>query len=99
MPKKLVAVPIEDLVDAALMESKNYPLIQDNDDIAALFKNKFKTTAGIQVPPKEFIDKIIDHIENNPPQSTEEFAVFVRTTIAAVRAPIAAKKKHFWSRR
>ena len=98
LPKKLIETPLADLIDAALMESKNYSLIQDNDDLHELFKNKFKAPNGAQIPPKVFIDKIIHHIESNPPQTKEEFAVFVRSAIAAIPAPAAAKKKRFWQR-
>ena len=85
-------IPLEDLIVEAEDEAKNYSLIQDNDELTELFKNKFKTSAGTQVPPKEFIEK-------NPPQSPEEFAIFVRSTIKAVPAPTASKKKRFWERR
>jgi hypothetical protein len=98
LPKKLIEVPLADLIDEALMESKNYSLIQDNDDLDTLFKNKFKLPNGAQVPPKAFIAKVIAHIEENPPQSKEEFAVFVRNEIAAIPAPIVTKKKRFWNR-
>jgi hypothetical protein len=96
MPKKLVEVPLADRIDAALMEAKNYSLIQDNDELNALFKNKFKLDNGAELPPQEFIAKMIDHIENNPPQTAEAFALFVRSTIAAVPAPVATKKKVLW---
>lgn len=95
LPKKLVEIPLEDLIVAAEDEAKNYPLIQDNDELTALFKNKFKTATGTQVPPREFIAKIINHIEKNPPQSIEEFGVFVRTTIASIPPPDTTKKKLF----
>ena len=98
LPKKLVETPLKDLIVEALNEAKNYSLILDNDDLTTLFKNKFKTNLGTQVPPKEFVAKIISHIEKNPPQSPEEFAVFVRQTISAIPAPIATKKKSFWRR-
>jgi len=98
LPKKLTVIPLEDLIVAAEDEAKNYSLIQDNDELTELFKNKFKTPAGTQVPPKEFIAKIINHIEKNPPQTPEEFAIFVRSTIKAVPAPTASKKKRFWER-
>lgn len=98
LPKKLIEVPLADLIDEALMESKNYSLIQDNDDLHELFKNKFKLENGVQVPPKEFIAKMIAHIEKNPPQSKEEFAIFVRASLDTIPAPIITKKKHFWSR-
>ncbi len=95
LPKKLVVIPLEDLIIEAENEARNYPLILDNTDLATLFKDKFLTASGAQVPPKEFIAKIIEHIERNPPQSPEEFAVFVRRAIATIPAPIATKKKRF----
>ncbi len=96
LPKKVAKVPLEELIVAAEDEAKNYSLIQDNDELNELFKNKFKTAAGTQVPPKEFIAKIINHIEKNPPQSIEEFAVFVRTTIASIPSPETSKNHRFW---
>jgi hypothetical protein len=98
LPKKLTVIPLEDLIVEALDEAKNYSLIQDNDDLIDLLKNKFKLSNGTQLPPKEFIAKIINHIEKSPPQSPEEFAVFVRTTLKAIPAPVASKKKRFWKR-
>jgi len=98
LPKKLTEIPLEDLIIEAVDEAKNYSLIQDNDDLTELFKNKFKTAAGTQVPPKEFVAKIISHIEKSPPQSPEEFAVFVRSTIKAIPAPTVSKKKRFWEK-
>ncbi len=98
LPKKLIAIPLEDLIVASEEEANNYSLIQDNYDLSELFKNKFKTAAGTQVPPKEFIAKIINHIEKNPPQSREDFAVFVRTSIAAIPPPDTTKKNKFWKR-
>ena len=98
LPKKPIEIPLEELIVAAENEAANYPLIQDNDEMADLIKNKFKTANGIQVPPKEFIDKIINHIEKNPPQSIEEFAVFVRATIASIPQPVATKKNLFWKK-
>jgi hypothetical protein len=95
LPEKLIETPLEDLIVEAENEAKNYSLILDNDDLTALFKNKFKTNLGAQVPPKEFIAKIIAHIEGNPPQSPEEFAVFVRRTMATFPPPIDIKKKRF----
>lgn len=98
LPKKLIETPLEELVVEAENEAKNYSLILDNDELAALIKNKFKTSSGVQVPPKKFIANIIAHIEENPPQSPEEFAVFVRQTIAAIPTPITTKQKRFWRR-
>jgi hypothetical protein len=98
LPKKLKVIPLEDLIIEAEDEAKNYSLIQDNDDLAELFKNKFKVSNGTQVPPKEFIARIVIHIEKSPPQSPEEFAVFVRATLRAIPAPVASKKKRFWKR-
>jgi hypothetical protein len=97
LPKKLIEVPMADQIDAALMESRNYSLLIDNDDLDKLFKNKFKTDSGIQIPPGPFIEKMITHIENNPPQTTEAFALYVKTEIAAIR-PEAIKKKSWWQR-
>ena len=94
-PKKLVEIPLEDLIVAAEDEAKNYPLIEDSDELTALFKNKFKTVAGTQVPPREFIAKIINYIEKNPPQSIEEFTVYIRATIASIPPPDATKNKLF----
>jgi hypothetical protein len=93
LPKKQTVISLEDLIIEAESEAKNYSLIQDNDDLNELFKNKFKTTAGTQVPPREFIAKIINHIEKNPPQSPEEFAAFVRTLLKAIPAPEIKKKR------
>ncbi len=98
LPKKVAKVPLEELIVAAQDEAMNYPLIQDNDELNELFKNKFKTPAGTQVPPKEFIAKIINHIEKNPPQTIEEFAVFVRATIASIPPPDTSKKYRFGKR-
>lgn len=98
LPKKLTEIPLEELIVAAEEEANNYSLIQDNDDLRELFKNKFKTAAGTQVPPKEFIAKIINHIEKNPPQSREDFAIFVRATITSIPKPTASKKKRFWKK-
>jgi hypothetical protein len=98
LPKKPIVIPLEDLIVAAEEEAKDYSLIQDNDELIELFKNKFKTPSGIQVPPKEFVTKIISHIEKNPPQSPEEFTVFVRAALAAVPKTTPAKQKRFWKR-
>lgn len=93
LPKKATAVSLDELITAALEEAKNYPLIQDNDDLDVLFKNKFVTKSGVQIPPREFITKIISYIESNPPQTTEQFAVFIRRTLAAIPEPIDTKKR------
>jgi hypothetical protein len=98
LPKKLVEIPLEELIVSAIEEAKNYPLIQDSDELSELFKNKFKTATGIQIPPREIMAKIINHIEKNPPLSTKEFAAFVRATIAAVPPPNTSKKHRFWKR-
>jgi hypothetical protein len=91
--KKTTVISLDELIVAATEEAKNYPLIQDNDELTYLFKNKFVTEQGVQLPPKEFIAKIISHIENNPPQTTEEFTVFVRQAIAAIKPPVIKSKK------
>jgi hypothetical protein len=91
--KKTTEISLDELIVAALEEAKNYPLMQDNDELVVLFKNKFITEHGVQVPPKEFVTKIIAHIENNPPQTTEQFAVFVRQAIADIRPPTIDPKK------
>ncbi len=91
--KKVTEISLDELIVAALEEAKNYPLIQDNDELAVLFKNKFVTEHGVQVPPKEFVAKIIAQIENNPPQTTDQFAVFVRQAIASIRPPAVDSKK------
>ncbi len=98
LPKKLIQIPLEDLIIEAESEAKNYSLIQDNDDLIELFKNKFKINNGAQVPPKEFMSKVITYIEKNPPQSPEEFAVFVRAALRAIPPPIVSRKKRFWKR-
>ncbi len=55
-------------------------------------------TTGTQLPPKEFMAKIIAYIEKNPPQTAEEFAAYIRTILAAIPAPAATQKKRFWKR-
>ncbi len=97
LPKKLTEVPLEDLIVEAEKTAKEYALILDNNDLSELFKNKFKLKNGTQLPPKIFIAKIISHIENNPPQTPREFALFVRKTLAAIPAPLETKKR--WWRR
>lgn len=99
LPKKLIEIPLEDLIVEAENEARNYSLILDNNDLSTLLKNKFKIESGAQVPPKEFIAKIIAQIEDNPPQSPEEFAIFVRRTITAIPAPIVTEKKRFLRKR
>lgn len=99
MPKKLAEISLDELIVSALEEAKNYPLIQDNDELIMLFKNKFVTDKGTQLPPKEFVTKIINHIEKNPPQTTEQFAQFVHETLASVPAPIVSEKKRWWQRK
>jgi hypothetical protein len=91
--KKATEVSLDELIVIALEEAKNYPLIQDNDELVDLFKNKFMTERGIQIPPKEFVAKIIAQIENNPPQTTDEFAVFVRQAITNARPKVVDTKK------
>ncbi len=93
LKKKVNEISLDELIVTALEEAQNYPLIQDNTDLSTLFKNKFVTESGVQVPPKEFVAKIISHIENNPPQTTEQFAVFVRKTITTIPAPMLDKKR------
>ncbi len=93
LKKKVNEISLDELIVAALEEAKNYPLIQDNDELVVLFKNKFVTENGVQVPPKEFIAKIVTHIENNPPQTTDEFAVYVRQLLANIHPPVVESKK------
>jgi hypothetical protein len=92
LPKKLTEIPLEDLIVEAEKIAKDYALILDNNDLSELFKNKFKTKNGTQLPPKEFIARITAHIENNPPQTPKEFAIYVRSVLDAIPAPIAKKK-------
>ena len=98
LPKKLVEIPLEDRIVAAENEAKNYPLILDNSDLSTLIKHKFMTATGTQVQPQEFIAKMIEHIEKNPPQSPEEFAVYVRKTITDIPPTAIIKKKRFLRR-
>lgn len=93
MPKKLVEVPLDELIVAALEETKNYPLILDNDQLDILLKNKFVTDKGVQLPPKELVSKIVDHIEDNPPQTTDQFAKFVGETLVEMSAQVVAAKE------
>lgn len=95
LPKKIAAIPIEDIIIEVEEEVKNYTLIQDNQDLRELFKNKFVAKNGTQILPREFMGKIVAHIEKNPPQSREAFAVFVRSMIEAVPKPIAKKSRWF----
>lgn len=89
---------MDERIVAALEEAKNYPLILDNDELIELFKNKFVTKNGAQVPPKEFVTKIVAHIENSPPQTPVQFAAFVHSILATIPAPVAGKKKRWWKR-
>ncbi|MEY2665377.1 MAG: hypothetical protein RLZZ480_482 [Candidatus Parcubacteria bacterium] len=94
MPKKLLEIPLDELIVAALEEARNYPLILDNDQLDVLFKNKFVTDKGVQLPPKELVAKIVKHIEDNPPQTTDQFAKFVRETLVEMSTQaVSAKKK------
>ena len=93
LPKKPAEVSLDELIIAALEEAKDYPLIQDSDELSALFKSKFVTDKGIPLPPKKLVATIIAHIENNPPQTTEQFSLFVRETFAAMSAQVVAGKK------
>ena len=92
LPKKPAEVSLDELIIAALEETQDYPLIQDSDELSALFKNKFVTDKGIQLPPKKLVNTIIAHIENNPPQTTEQFSLFVRATLATMSAQLVAGK-------
>ncbi len=87
MPKKIVEISLDEQIVSALENAKNYPLIQDNDDLHVLFENKFVTKGGIQLPPKEFVAKIINHIESNPPQTAEEFAVSIQKILHSIEKP------------
>jgi hypothetical protein len=95
LPKKITAIPIEDIIAGVEEEVKNYTLIQDNQDLRELFKNKFIAKNGTQVPPREFIETIIAHIENTPPQSREAFAVFVHKMLETIPEPVTKKKRWF----
>jgi hypothetical protein len=96
LSKKLTEVSLEDLIVEAEREAKDYSLIQDNSDLSELFKNKFKIKNGAQLPPKLFIAKIISYIENNPPQTPKEFAVYVRSLLDSIPPPEIVKKKSRW---
>ncbi len=98
LSKKVVGLSFDEIMVAALEEAKSYPLILDNAELDKLFQNKFVTEKGTQVPPKEFVAKIIAHIENNPPQTAEQFAMFVHKVLADIPAPVVAKRK-WWQRR
>jgi hypothetical protein len=93
MPKKLVEVSMDELIVAALEEARNYPLMLDNDQLAVLFKNKFVTDEGVQIPPKELVAKLVEYIEDNPPQTTDQFAKFVGETLSAMSAQVVSEKK------
>lgn len=93
LPKKPTEVSLDELIVAALEEAKDYPLIQDSDELDALFKSKFVTDKGLQIPPKKLVSAIISHIEKNPPQTTEQFSLFVRETLATMSTQVVAEKK------
>ncbi len=93
LPKKPTETPLDELIVAALEEAKDYPLIQDSDELDALFKSKFVTDKGIQLPPRKLMTTIISHIEKNPPQTTEQFSLFVRETLATMSTQVVAEKK------
>jgi len=98
MKKKATGLSFDELLVAALEEAKNYPLILDNDTLTTLFKNKFVTKTGVQLPPKEFITKVTSYIERNPPQSPQQFDIFVQKTISSMPAQITTKKQSWWHR-
>ncbi len=98
LPKKTAGLSFDEIMVAALEEAKNYPLIIDNAELNKLFQNKFVAENGAQVPPKEFVAKVIAYIESNPPQTAEQFAVFARRTLASIPPPVVTKKK-WWQRR
>ena len=93
LPKKPTEIPLDELIVAALEEAQDYPLIQDSDELDALFKSKFITDKGIQLPPRKLMNTIISHIEKNPPQTTEQFSLFVRETLATMSTQVMTEKK------
>ena len=93
LPKKPTETPLDELIVAALEEAKDYPLIQDSDELDALFKSKFVTDKGLQIPPRKLINSIISHIEKSPPQTTEQFSLFVRETLATMSTQVMTEKK------
>ncbi len=93
LPKKPTEIPLDELIVAALEEAKDYPLIQDSDELDALFKSKFVTDKGLQIPPRKLINSIISHIEKSPPQTTEQFSLFVRETLATMSTQVMTEKK------